>query len=54
MLSSNLWTHAGLKNGAGGKVIDFVYTKLDGPRSKTFTEAIVLHLVTLSQACLIF
>ena len=42
MLTSNLWTAVGLHNVSGGKVIDFVYMKSDGPRSHTFPEDVVM------------
>ena len=43
MLTSNLWTHVGLHNGARGKVIDFVYMNSDGTLSQTLPEAVVVQ-----------
>ena len=43
MLTSNLWTAAGLHNGAKGKVVDFVYTTPEGPRSGSLPESVVVH-----------
>ena len=43
MLTSNLWTDAGLKNGAKGTVIDFVCKNAEVPRSGKFTEAAVVQ-----------
>ena len=49
MLTSNLWTAAGLHNGAKGKVVDFVYTTPEGPRSKELPESVVVYFPHLDE-----
>ena len=43
MLTSNLCTDAGLKNGAKGTVIDFVCKNAEDPRSGKLAEADVVQ-----------
>ena len=54
MLTSNLWTHVSLHNGARGKVIDFVYMNLYGPQYQTFPEAVVVKFIHLEPDMSIF
>jgi ATP-dependent DNA helicase PIF1 len=49
MFTSNLWTAAGLHNGAKGKVVDFVYTTPDGPRSGSLPKSVVVQFPHLDE-----
>ena len=43
MVTSNLWTPAGLYYCAREEVPDFVYMNSDGPRSQTLPEALIVQ-----------
>ena len=43
MLTYNLWTDVGLKNGAKVTVIDFIYNNNEDPRSGKLKEAVVFQ-----------
>ena len=40
---SSVWAEVGLRNGARGKVVDFVYNNLSGPQSGALLESVVVQ-----------
>ena len=49
MLTSNLWDHAVLHNGARGTFLIFFYMNSDGPRSQTLPKAVVVKFSHLER-----
>ena len=43
MQTPNVWAEVGLRNGARGQGVDFLYKDSSGPQSGAFSEAVVVQ-----------